>query len=142
MRLAAGSGERGEPELFALRVDDLRPRGCGRGAVALAESLHLSRRPVDGQHLLLDARRVARGVRVVARAVLLAAANEDDPVAVGAETQVAQLLPVVTVEVRQLTRLKLRPFGDPDVAPSFGVEGPGDALAPVRGGDVGGEGRA
>src|SRR2546423_5902362 len=141
MRFAAGSGERGEPELFALRVDDQRPGGRGCGTVALAESLNLSRRPVDGQNLLLDARRVARRVRVLARAVLVAAAHEDNPVAVGAETQVAQLLTVVTVEVRQLAGLKLRPVGDPDVASAFGVEGPGDALAAARGGDVGGEGR-
>src|SRR5205085_11185313 len=98
--------------------------------------------PVDGQNLLLHSRRVARGVRVLARAVLLAAAHEDDPVAVGAEREVAQLLPVVTVEVRQLSRLKLRPFGDPNVAPAFRVKGPCDALAAARGGEFGREGRA
>src|SRR5947207_13911944 len=95
MGFAAHLGERDEPELFTLRVDDLRPRGRGRGAVALAERLHLTHRPVDGQHLLLGARRVARRVRVLARSVLVAASHVYDPVPGGAERGGARTPPSV-----------------------------------------------
>jgi hypothetical protein len=70
---------------------------------------------------------------------MFAAAHVDHVFPVRADRQTGELLSVVEHVARQLSRLVLRPFGDPDVALPFLIQRVGDARSARRGDELVGE---
>src|SRR5262249_39679809 len=110
-----GFGKRGFPKLIAFRENDLLPGRRGDGIGAFAQDTDIAGRPIYSFDLLLFTGSITSRIWNFAAAVAVAASNKNDPVTVGAEREIGQLLPIVLVKSRQLPRLVLRPLGDPDV---------------------------
>ena len=120
---------RPDPEMTVADPDHLIAGRSKDWPAALACFRGASRAHIDDPDFLSGASGIARWIGHFACLVFVAAAHVSDCVSIGREGQVRQLLPVVSVVMRQLPRRKRRRFRDPDVASAFSVEGPGDLVA-------------
>src|SRR5450432_1353752 len=85
---------------------------------------------------------IAGRIRVLAGGIFFTAADVNERVSVFRKTELRNLLAIILDVRGEPSRRKERSFGDPDVALPFLVEGPGDAVYLLGGGQVFGEVRA
>ena len=88
--------------------------------------------PWDGPDGLLDAHRVARGIRKLTRGAFAAAARVNQCISVGGKRERRDFLAVVFEIGREATGFEVRTFGDPDIALALFVERPCDTIAGFR----------
>src|SRR5690242_3599878 len=110
--------------------------------MAFVDFSGLASLPRNGPYVLLDARGVAGGIRILARRIFAAAANVNNSFAVVREAKRRQFLAVIFGVAGQPASLEVRPFGDPDIAFALLVEGPSQSIAGLCGSQVAGERRA
>src|SRR3989441_10018506 len=85
-------------------------------------ALRFAAAPRHNPDSLLRSRRIARGIRVLARCVLSFAAHIDDRVAIRGKAQARQFLPVILAVFCDLPGRESGAFGHPDISPAFLVQ--------------------
>src|SRR5712671_4577835 len=133
--------QRSHPDLPIAYISDNTLRGNFR-RVASVHLFWLAAAPGDTPNGLLRSGRIASGIRKLPASILAFAADIDDSVRVGRETQFRDWLAVV-FQVRSKPPCAERcPFRDPDVALPFLVECPCDAIGRLGSGQIVREWRA